>query len=113
MLRRIAFCLLLAVSIPGHAELTCDELVIAADLADFYADDVFLASRVREGSRYDEELSHLVDVLGYIADVEDDRRLYRQVENLEDSWVDQEWDVFDITLQKITDRLDDLYDRDC
>ncbi|WP_461538148.1 hypothetical protein [Spongorhabdus nitratireducens] len=113
MLRRIAFGLLLAASIPAQAELTCNELVTAADLADFYADDVFFANRVREGSRYDEELSDLVDVLGHIADVEDDRHLFRQVDRLEDSWVDQKWNTFDITLQNITDRLDDLYDRDC
>ena len=112
-MRFFAFVLLFSFSLQSQAELTCSELTDVADMTDFYSDDVFLSGRIRDGSRYDDELNDLVSALQEIADIEGDRKFYRWVDQLEDSWIDQDWDGFDRNLQRITNRLDDLYDQDC
>ena len=112
-MRFFAFLVLFSISQQSQAELTCDELSDVANMTEFYSDDIFLSGRIRDGSRYDDELNELVSALQEIAKIEGDRRFSRWVNQLEENWVDQDWGEFDRNLQRITNRLDDLYDQDC
>ncbi|EEA93816.1 MULTISPECIES: hypothetical protein [unclassified Pseudovibrio] len=94
-------------------ELSCSELNATIIDIDDISDEVFFEGGVRAGSNVDGALGHLIDVGRLLAELEDDGKLDRAVDRLEDAWIDEDWNGYSFALDDIADRLDYFYDRDC
>ena len=100
---------------PAYAwgELSCSELSATVSDIDGISDEIFFEGNVRSGSSADGALGHLIDVARLLGDLEDDGKLDRAVDRLEDAWIDEDWAGYSFALDDIADRLDYFYDRDC
>ncbi len=98
---------------PTYAELSCDELDEVSEVVDYVADEFDDMSSRRINDEVDDALLELTDALKEVALEEDDRRLTAWINDLEIAWEDMEKDDFVESLDDISERLDELYDRDC
>ncbi|WP_208995225.1 MULTISPECIES: hypothetical protein [Pseudovibrio] len=100
---------------PAYAwgELSCSDLNATISDIDDISDEVFFEGGVRAGSGADGVLGHLIDVGRLLSELEDDGKLDRAVDRLEDAWIDEDWSGYSFALDDIADRLDYFYYRDC
>lgn len=100
---------------PAYAwgELSCSDLNATISDIDDISDEVFFEGDVRAGSGADDVLGHLIDVGRLLSELEDDGKLDRAVDRLEDAWIDEDWSGYSFALDDIADRLDYFYYRDC
>jgi hypothetical protein len=97
----------------ASARLTCSEL---DELSEILDDLSYNFDKMHERSidnEVDNALGELTDALKDVAAEENDRRLTAWINDLEIAWEDMEKDDFVESLDDITERLDELYDRDC
>ncbi|MGG9999422.1 hypothetical protein ACQU0X_04980 [Pseudovibrio ascidiaceicola] len=100
---------------PAYAwgELSCSDLNATISDIDDISEEVFFEGGVRAGSGADGVLGHLIDVGRLLSELEDDGKLDRAVDRLEDAWIDEDWSGYSFALDDIADRLDYFYYRDC
>ena len=97
----------------SYARLTCDELDELSGILDDLSYDFDNLHERRIDNEVDNALGELTDALKDVAHVENDKRLSAWITALEIAWEDMEKDDFVESLDDITERLDELYDRDC
>ncbi|MRI31436.1 hypothetical protein EOPP23_00335 [Endozoicomonas sp. OPT23] len=107
------FVALVLFSSSSFAVLSCDRLDSSIRIIDRYADEVFIDNRIEDTSILDVELNGLVSEIEYIARQERDSKLRAWANQLSNYWVGLNWRQFRTTSDKIADRLDYFYVRDC
>ena len=112
-LKLMSIPLALLFSMNTYARLSCNELDELAEAVDEVAYEVDRMQESDYNRSIDRALKDLTNALRVVADYEDDRRLKAWTSNLEIAWDDMEKDDFIDSLDDITERLDELYERDC
>lgn len=96
-----------------QAKLSCEELdELATDLDDL-AVALESVDSIGVDSELDDALGDVTTALHLVAKVEKDGQLSGWVADLDDAWEDMEREDFEVALDDITERLDELAERDC
>ncbi|MGY0216461.1 hypothetical protein ACWJJH_03620 [Endozoicomonadaceae bacterium StTr2] len=108
-----AFFALSLFSTSSFAMLSCDSLDSSIRRIDYYADEVYIDNRIEDTSILDNELKGLVREIETIARRENDTTLKVWAGDLSTHWLNLNWNRFRVTSDRIADRLDYFYNRDC
>ncbi len=97
----------------SSAQISCDDLDDLVGSLDDLADALESVEEIGINSYLDSSLGELTEALKAVAYVEQDRYLTAGITDLNIAWNDMEREDFEIALDDISERLDELGDRDC
>ncbi|MFC3195165.1 hypothetical protein ACFODZ_13010 [Marinicella sediminis] len=97
----------------ANAQLSCQDLDDLAGSLDELAEALVEVDDIGLNSPLDATLGDLSEALSAVAYVEEDARLTRWIADLQLSWQEMEREDFEVALDDIIDRLDELGERDC
>lgn len=97
----------------AQGQLSCDDLDGLAGDLDYLAMSLEEVEDIGYNTPLDATLGELTVALSAVASVEDDRTLSRWISDLKQAWKDMSREDFEVALDDIIDRLDELGERDC
>lgn len=95
------------------AQVSCDDLDDLVGSLDDLADALESVEEIGLNSYLDSALGELSEALKAVAYVEQDRYLSAGISDLNIAWDDMEREDFEIALDDVSERLDELGERDC
>ncbi len=99
--------------VTATAQIGCDDLDDLSASLDDLADALQSVDEIGINSYLDNSLGELSQVLNTVAQVEQDRYLTSGINDLNRAWRNMERDEFEVALDDISERLDELGERDC
>ncbi len=97
----------------SNAQVSCDDLDDLIASLDDLAESLESIEEIGLNSYLDSTLGDLSEALTAVAYIEKDRLLTAGITDLNTAWNDMEREDFEIALDDISERLDELGERDC